>query len=1220
MVSTQVRLAARRMLLLLLALLLLLPAVGVRPEKALAAGGRESVSLNGIWDFYPDGGTTRYDITVPSYWDSPDDYGYPSSWSTLGYGVYKKNFTVPSSMAGQEIFLTFDQIAPLAKVFVNGIQLQTETDGYLMTRLKYKLDITSAAVTGGVNSLEVRVWASSALPADARDSSGLALYPIGTDHYAFGQGRGIVDDVRLESTPKVYVSDAVIVTNLQNNTDPADDTAQVSVTVTNMTGTAQTVTVKNSAALVGGAVEKSFADQTVTVPAGGSQTAVLSAVPWTNAKYWWTHDPKLYDLNTSLVQGSVTLDSKATRFGFRQFMVTNNYFQLNGIKTNLFGDALQFNWHIRSLHGTDPSPYQGLKDSNIAHVKKVMDEWKGTYNMGRTHIGGAISELYDYADQIGLLLIDENPFWQYQNSGSQTADGFDHVTKWVKQWVKENRNHPSIVIWSGGNENWTAPNLVPVVRDAVLAVDATRPIIQDAMTTESEENVHYWGGYPIGGLNTTNLYGLYKNNATKPKGEGESYTPSQGWPTLNADGTYNSTLSKDYLNDNIVSQAVWHRATDRMVRGMRYTGLADIRYYSDWIYSYEPIEATLYPVWTDLSAPGVKPVKIDRPVINVFSPAYPAFIPSDSYTYTKNTFSPVAAFDKAADQNNRIGVAPEVFTGGTAATRTVIVYNDEQRDGTNIDVFWEAGFRNPADNSYTAFQTGQFAAAVPYGGKTEQSLSFNVPASVSARWLELKLTTKKGGVTKFQESTQLGAVGSVPPAKISVPSVILLGVKNVSNAGQLHKIKLVNKGGGLSTAWSVTGQGEYLTLSQTSGNLRGEREIYFQINPQGLTPNTSYSKTLTFTEAGGSSATLTVQFQTDANPGGGTEALFDDFEDGNADGWTTNGGVWSVGTDGATKVYRQSDTAAVNLHAAGGLSTLTDYEVSAKLKSASLGSPAGVGLDARYQNADNTYNFQYYNNGNLIKIQKCVAGVWTTLASKAYTLNTGVWYTFKAVAKGNTLEFWVNGTKELTATDTSFTGGKAGLNAHRADVSFDDVSVVPILLEDNFDDGNAAGWTTTGGTWSVATDGTPAYVQTDAQAAGVNSITGNATWTDTAVSAKLKANALTGTYSGIGLNLRYKDTSNLYSFSYYSGGAGSSVLKISKCVNGTWTDLATMPYSLTLGAWYNFQAVADGSTLELWVNGTKLLTATDPSLTSGKAGLFSHRASSVFDDVRITGR
>jgi beta-galactosidase/beta-glucuronidase len=190
---------------------------------------RESVSLNGVWDFYPNSGATRYDISVPSYWDGTDYFGNPSSWLNLSSGKYKRNFTVPTSMAGKQIFLNFQQLGPLAKVTVNGTLISTNTNNYLMGHLEYNLDITSLANVGGTNTLEVNVWDLAGFPADAKDASNLPLYPIGLDNFNWGQGRGIYDDVALIAKPKVNISDTYIVTDLKNNTDPTDDVITVNV-------------------------------------------------------------------------------------------------------------------------------------------------------------------------------------------------------------------------------------------------------------------------------------------------------------------------------------------------------------------------------------------------------------------------------------------------------------------------------------------------------------------------------------------------------------------------------------------------------------------------------------------------------------------------------------------------------------------------------------------------------------------------------------------------------------------------------------------------------------------------------------------------------------------------------------------------------------------------------------------------------------------------------
>lgn len=103
---------------------------------AAGPADRQEISLNGIWDFYPEGGTTRHDIRVPSFWDAPQDYGYPTNWLHMRHGVYRKEFTVPASMRDKEIFHRIDRVSVIAKVFINGKQVGAEdSNGYLTRRL-----------------------------------------------------------------------------------------------------------------------------------------------------------------------------------------------------------------------------------------------------------------------------------------------------------------------------------------------------------------------------------------------------------------------------------------------------------------------------------------------------------------------------------------------------------------------------------------------------------------------------------------------------------------------------------------------------------------------------------------------------------------------------------------------------------------------------------------------------------------------------------------------------------------------------------------------------------------------------------------------------------------------------------------------------------------------------------------------------------------------------
>src|ERR687893_1243793 len=148
-----------------------------------------------------------------------------------------------------------------------------------------------------------------------------------------------------------------------------------------------------------------------------------------------------------------------------------------------------------------------------------------------------------------------------------------------------------------------------------------------------------------------------------------------------------------------------------------------------------------------------------------------------------------------------------------------------------------------------------------------------------------------------------------------------------------------------------------------------------------------------------------------------TQTLFaDDFEDGDAKGWTKSGGTWTVVTDG-TRVYKQSSTSS-DARARAGSSAWTNYAVQARVKALSFnGSDRFVALLARAQGST-SYYYLTLRNSNRLELKKLVSGSSTTLASKAFTVTAGTWYTLRVEVVGNSLSAYVDGALQLTATDS----------------------------------------------------------------------------------------------------------------------------------------------------------------------------------------------------------
>lgn len=335
--------------------------------------------------------------------------------------------------------------------------------------------------------------------------------------------------------------------------------------------------------------------------------------------------------------------------------------------------------------------------------------------------------------------------------------------------------------------------------------------------------------------------------------------------------------------------------------------------------------------------------------------------------------------------------------------------------------------------------------------------------------------------------------------------------------------------------------------------------------------------------------------------------LSDDFSDGDAAGWTPTGGTWGVSAGG----YRQSDAAATVTQSIAGDASWTNYGVAATVTPNALTGSSIVGLFARYRDADDFYLFDWYRATKSLRILKKVAGTVTTLATVPMSLAQGRAYRFEGRVIGDRLTFLVDGVTMVSASDSALTAGRVGVRAHTVDVTYDDVVVTQAqLFADDFADGDATGWTPTGGTWTVSGG---AYRQTDTSAVTPQSIAGNAAWDDYTVSADVTVNAITS-LTNAGLYVRYRDADSFYivDWTEFLGQ-----LRIVKKVAGTVTTIASTPFAIARGATHRMSATVVGDQIVFAVDGVVKLRATDASLSSGAIGARVHRADVSFDNVRV---
>src|SRR5262245_23845402 len=173
-----------------------------------------------------------------------------------------------------------------------------------------------------------------------------------------------------------------------------------------------------------------------------------------------------------------------------------------------------------------------------------------------------------------------------------------------------------------------------------------------------------------------------------------------------------------------------------------------------------------------------------------------------------------------------------------------------------------------------------------------------------------------------------------------------------------------------------------------------------------------------------------------------TQLCSDDFQDGNDNGWTRSSGTWAIVTDG-TLAYRQSGTSADSNSRAGSPSW-TNISTQARVKPTAFnGADRYVGVMTRVVNS-NHYYFLALQNGNRLLLGKRAGSSPITLATKSFAFSTGTFYTLRIDANGSSLSGYVNGTLQLTASDSEFTAGIIGGATFFASATFDDFLVTSI--------------------------------------------------------------------------------------------------------------------------------------------------------------------------------
>ncbi|MEM9081335.1 MAG: glycoside hydrolase family 2 TIM barrel-domain containing protein [Verrucomicrobiota bacterium] len=436
------------------------------PEKAKSHDREQSgrfASLNGDWNFtfYPKPADVPNTIGTAKFTPEWTTIDVPSNWEMRGHGtpiytnstypfennppfinahdnpvgIYQRSFDLPPSFTDQQVILHFGGVTSAYRVWINDTFVGYAED----SRLSSEFDITKHLKPSD-NKLTVQVWRWS-------DGS----YLEDQDHWRMS---GIHREVLLLARPKIGIEDFAYQTHRKkDNTWTLDLRPNLrNVNKNNwkdLVFHSQLLDAENKEVLnhklKAQTIASEFYPQRENNPFGN-----LISLTVENPKLWSAEHPHLYTLLISLRQGNTILETIPVRVGFREVTVgEQGQMLVNGVRVLLYG-----------VNRHDHSATNGKTVSRDDMLKDVLTMKRFNINAVRTAHYPNDPHFYDLCDIYGLYVVDE------ANVETHGVRGFlTNQPEWSNSFlergvrmIERDKNHPSIISWSLGNESGQGPN------------------------------------------------------------------------------------------------------------------------------------------------------------------------------------------------------------------------------------------------------------------------------------------------------------------------------------------------------------------------------------------------------------------------------------------------------------------------------------------------------------------------------------------------------------------------------------------------------------------------------------------------------------------------------------------------------------------------------------------------------------------------------------------
>jgi beta-galactosidase len=423
------------------------------------------MSLNGDWrfnlvsepskrplDFYKDDfDYSKWDtIQVPSNWEMKGydvpiycNIAYPHSDTPpfikanestnpggKNYGIdpvgsYIRDFTVPADWNGQRVFISFGGIYSAAFVYLNGHYV-----GYTQgSNNDHEFELTPY-LRSGANHLGVQVlrWCDGS-------------YYECQDMFRMS---GIYRDVFLYATPQTYVRDHYITAQLDDASSFTSGKMKVAIEMANRSGAATSKTVKITLRDTQSATAVNLPDINFNFAQGDTLLTSSDSISLSNLKLWTAETPNLYNVEVAQYdnQGKMEMCFN-TKYGFRDIRIADNVIKVNGQRI-----------YIKGTNRHDTDPMLGRAVDEAAMLRDVTLMKRNNLNAIRTSHYPNQAKMYAMFDYYGLYTIDEADLECHKHPALSTMPSWiPSMQARERRMVLRDRNHPSVIIWSLGNES-----------------------------------------------------------------------------------------------------------------------------------------------------------------------------------------------------------------------------------------------------------------------------------------------------------------------------------------------------------------------------------------------------------------------------------------------------------------------------------------------------------------------------------------------------------------------------------------------------------------------------------------------------------------------------------------------------------------------------------------------------------------------------------------------